>query len=403
MPRFHYRALRPSGGEVVGELVADDERDVAVQLQAVGNYPIEIAGATGGRPRSGRFVVRSGHIAARDLILFTRQLATLLGAGVALDRALSLIAEGGGRAARRRLAAELLGAINRGESFSRACANQSAMPRHYAMFVAAGEARGDIAAALERLGQVMERSRAASRALLDALIYPASVMVVACASISFLLGFVLPRFEVLLTSLQRDPPLAMQWLMAFSSLFQLLALPSAIVALAILGFFAVRNRDPAFRLALHRRLLRLPGLGSLIGKIEAERLLHLLGNLVSAGVQLPAAVAATRAAMTSEAFRAGLARTEQAIDRGEGVGAALAASGVLPGVAAELVRVGEETGDLAPMLLNAGEVLRREFEAMSLELIGLVTPISILVLGLLIGAVAAAILGTVMQVYDVAG
>jgi type II secretory pathway component PulF len=107
--------------------------------------------------------------------------------------------------------------------------------------------------------------------------------------------------------------------------------------------------------------------------------------------------------MTSEAFRAGLALTEQGVARGDGVAAALAASGVLPAVAGELARVGEETGELAPMLLNAGEVLRREFEAMSRELIGLVTPISILLLGLLIGAVAAAILGTVMQVYDIAG
>jgi general secretion pathway protein F len=84
------------------------------------------------------------------------------------------------------------------------------------------------------------------------------------------------------------------------------------------------------------------------------------------------------------------------------VAAALAAGGMLPDVAGELVRIGEETGELAPMLLNAGEVLRREFEAMTLELIGLVTPISIVLLGLLIGAVAAAILGTVMEVYDVA-
>jgi len=154
---------------------------------------------------------------------------------------------------------------------------------------------------------------------------------------------------------------------------------------------------------LHRRLLRLPGLGSLMAKIEAERLLHLLGNLVAAGVELPLALAATRAAMSNEAFRSGLEAAERGIERGDGVAASLAAGGMLPDMAGELVRIGEETGDLAAMLLKAGDILRREFEATSAELIALVTPISVVLLGLLIGAVAVAILGTVLEVYDVAG
>ncbi|HEX3953431.1 MAG TPA: type II secretion system F family protein, partial [Stellaceae bacterium] len=205
MPTFHYRALRASGGEIAGELVAADAREAAARLQALGSYPIEITAPSGSVPtaRGPAFGSTSGgrRVAARELILFTRQLGALIGAGVTLDRALSLIAGGRGRAATRALAVDLLAAINRGESLSRACAEQPRLPRHYAMIIAAGEARGDIGAALDRLGDVLERSRATSRALLDALVYPASVMVVAAVSVSFLLGFVLPRFEVLLGSL----------------------------------------------------------------------------------------------------------------------------------------------------------------------------------------------------------
>jgi general secretion pathway protein F len=402
MPRFEYRALRPTGTEISGELVAADECDAAARLQALGSYPIEITAASGRRLIARRLAKGGGRLAARELILFTRQLAALIGAGVALDRALGLIGGARGRAAGRRLARELLAAVNRGESLSHACRSHPGMPRHYAMIIAAGEARGDIAAALERLAQVLERSRATSRALLDALIYPASVLVVACVSISFLLGFVLPRFEVLLTSVQHEPPFAMRVLLALSAAFQHLALPGVIVSLGVIGLFAVRYRDPGFRLAFHRRLLGLPGLGSLIGKLEAERLFYLLGNLVSAGVELPAALAATRAAMTSEAFRAGVALTEQGIERGDGIATAFAASGILPEVAGELVHIGAETGDLASMLLKAGDILRQEFEATSVELIAVVTPISIVLLGLLIGTVAVAILGTVMEVYDLA-
>jgi general secretion pathway protein F len=207
---------------------------------------------------------------------------------------------------------------------------------------------------------------------------------------------------VLLTGVAHEPPLAMRVLLALSTAFQTLALPGAVIALGLLGLFLVRYRDAGFRLAVHRRLLGVPGLGPLIGKIEAERMFYFLGNLVSAGVDLPAALVATRAAMTSEAFRAGLLLTEQGIERGDGIATAFAASLVLPEVAGELVHIGEETGDLAAMLLKAGEILRQEFEATSVELIAIVTPVSIVLLGLLIGAVAAAILGTVMEVYDFA-
>lgn len=406
MPRFHYRALRSNGGEVAGELVASDQRDAAARLQALGSYPIEISEPADGEAaapsaRSLRSIT-GRRIGQRDLILFTRQLAALIEAGVSLDRALGLIGGGRGRAAGRLLASELLASVNRGESLSHACADLPRLPRHYAMIVAAGEARGDIGAALERLAELLERSRDTSRALLDALIYPASVMVVALISISFLLGYVLPRFEVLLTSFQREPPLSMRILLLLSAVFQQGALPLAGVIAAGLLFVALRYRDPAFHLALHRRILALPGIGSLIAKLEAEKLLHLLGNLVASGVDLPAAVAVTRAAMTSEAFRAGLLLTERGLERGDGIAASLDAGGMLPALAGELVRIGAETGDVATMLLKAGDLLRAEFEATSRELIGIITPVAIVVLGLMIGGVAAAILGTVMEVYDLA-
>src|SRR5438067_5831805 len=403
MPRFRYRALRPTGAEIAGEMVAADEPDAVARLQAIGSYPIEISAPAARRFFGGWLSSMRGQISARDLILFTQQLAALIGAGVALDRALSLIGGGRGRARGTRLAMDLLGAVNSGESLSRACAEQPGLPRHYPMVIAAGEARGDLGAALERLAAVLERSRATSRALLGALVYPISVFVVACISVAFLLDFVVPRFEVLLTSFQREPPLMMRLLLTLSGLFQEFALPGGLTLVAIIAGVTVADRDPRVRLALHRRLIGLPGLGALLAKIEAERLLHLLGNLVAAGVELPAAVAATRAAMTNEAFRDGLEAAERGIERGDGVAAALAAGGMLPEMAGELVRIGEETGDLPVMLLEAGDILRREFKATSAELIALVTPISVVLLGLLIGAVAVAILGTVMEVYDVAG
>ncbi|HYM71420.1 MAG TPA: type II secretion system F family protein, partial [Stellaceae bacterium] len=293
-------------------------------------------------------------------------------------------------------------AVNRGESLSRACREHPGLPAHYAMVIAAGEASGDIAGALDRLADVLERGRETFRALVGALIYPASVLVVACLSVSFLLSFVVPQFATLLESFRREPPLAMQFLLALSGGFQVAALPLAALIAAVTGFVVFRRRDPGFRAAFDRRLLQFPGLGKLLTKGEAERLAFLLGNLVAAGVALPDAIAATGAATANAAYHSGLATARQAIERGDKLSDALGAAALLPELALELVRVGEETGDLATMLLKASDILQREIEATTTEIIGLVTPVSIVLLGLLIGVIAYALLGTVMEVYDFA-
>jgi type II secretory pathway component PulF len=191
-------------------------------------------------------------------------------------------------------------------------------------------------------------------------------------------------------------------LLLLSGWFQQAALPLTLLFALVVVYLVYRRRDPAFRASLDRRLLGLPGLGRMLGKSEAERLAYLLGNLVAAGVPVPDALAATGAAMTNANYAAGLAAAERAVARGDRLSAVLAEGKLLPETALELVRVGEETGDLATMLAKAGDMLRREIEAATTELIGLVTPISIVLLGLLIGLIAYALLGTVMEVYDFA-
>ncbi len=398
MPRFRYRALRRSGDPIEGELVADDERAAALHLQSAGSFPVEIAPASSAPalPRRG-----GRKLSARESVLLTRQLAALLGAGVALDRALALIA--GERTGRRaRLAASLRAAVERGESLSRAWTREGAFPRTHATVIAAGEARGDVAGALARLALIVERNDAIRQSIVGALIYPASVLVVACLSVAFLLGFVVPRFAGLLAGVQHQPPLAMRALLAVSSFVQNDGLWAAAAIVALAALLVVQWRLASFRLAVDRGLLALPGIGTLLRKIEAERLAFLLGTMVAAGVGVPTAIAAAREGAAHEALGAALADAGRFIERGDGLTAALAASRLLPDMAVELVRIGEETGDLAPMLLKAGDILHGEIAATTTHWIGLVTPLAMIVLGLLIGGIALAIFETVLETYDVA-
>ncbi len=401
MPRFRYRALRQSGGEIEGELLAADERAAASHIQDQGSYPIEIAPSSAS-PRAAARARGIARLSSRELMLFTRQMAALLGAGVALDRALSLVASDRAAGRRARLAAALHASVERGESLSRALAEHSAVPHHYAAIVAAGEARGDLGAAFERLAALVERNRAIGQSLANALIYPASVLVVACLSISFLLGFVVPRFSALIEGFRAAPPLAMRFLLAASALFQDGSLPALALVLLGAAWFIARRRDPAFRVAASRRLLALPLVGALIAKVETERAALLLGTMLEAGVALPAALAAARDAAGNAALAAGLGASLRAVERGERLTASLEAAGAVPALALELVRVGEETGDLAPMLLKASDMLRKEIEATATEWIALVAPVSLVVLGLIVGLIALALFGTVLDVYDIA-
>ncbi|MBV8535053.1 MAG: type II secretion system F family protein [Alphaproteobacteria bacterium] len=401
MPQFFYRALQYSGAEVHGELTAADESEAVKQLQATGSFPIEVSAAASGRKAS-RTQGRQPPLPGRELVLFVRQLASLAGAGITLDRALTLVGTDGRRTPRARLAERLLEAIRRGERLSRACAAEPTFQHHHAMMIAAGEARGDVGGALERLATVLERRRAVTQSLTNALVYPVSVLVVAALSISFLLGFVIPRFEGLFTSFRHAPPLAMRLLLGVASAFNDYGPYAAAVAGLACAAIVFKWRDAAFRALLGRHLLSLPLIGPVIGKIEAERMTFLLGSLIVSGITVPNAVAATRDATQNETIRAGLATAALGIERGERVTPSLAAIGVLPEMALEFVRVGEETGELAPMLLRAGEILRKDVETTLAELISLITPVSTVALGLIIGVIALIIFGAILEVYDIA-
>jgi general secretion pathway protein F len=220
--------------------------------------------------------------------------------------------------------------------------------------------------------------------------------------VSFILAFVVPQFAALLETFRREPPAAMQFLLTLSQWFRNVAPPLAAILL-ILGLYVVfRRHDPRFRAGLDRRLLKLPALGRMLGRSEAERVTFLLGNLVAAGVPIVEAAAATAAATTNSAFRDGLTAAQGMVERGDRLSTALAARGLLPELALELVRVGEESGDVGTMLLNASDILRRDLEATTTELIGLVTPVSVVLLGLVVGLIAYALLGTLLEVYDLA-
>lgn len=400
MALFRYRTLQPSGSVVEGELEAADQQAAVARLQAGGSYPIEVALADG-TARDGTPSLTGAKLSSQDLALLTRELAILLGAGLPLDRALAVLRGLKGSPRVAAVAAELERALLAGESLSNACARHRAFPRSYAPMIAAGEARGDLAGALGRIAAMLERAHAVAQSITSSLVYPASVMAVALLSALLLLGFVVPRFEALLRDLNRELPPATQVLIALSSFIStfgpwlLLLLVGAGVAVA------VRLRDPAFRRTVDAKLLRVPLIGPLIMKIEAERFARLFGSLIEGGVEIPRALAIAGAAASNRATAAALVAAELRVLRGDTISTALAASDALPELLVELVRVGDATNRLPEVLARAADILKQEIDATLTRTIALLTPASTIVLGLLVGALMLGVFNAILEVYDV--
>jgi general secretion pathway protein F len=216
----------------------------------------------------------------------------------------------------------------------------------------------------------------------------------------FLLTFVVPRFEAMLREMHHELPAPTRAMLAVSGFLQATWPFLLVLLLGAAALFAVLLRKPGFRLAVDRRLLRLPFAGTLLQKIEAERYARLLGSLLAADVALPRAMAMAREAAANRAIAAALEDAETAVERGDFLPAALAHSGLLPELLVELARVGIETGRLPEMLTRVGDVLKREIEVTTTRFVSIVTPASTILLGLFVAALVLGIFSAVLEVYD---
>jgi general secretion pathway protein F len=402
MTRFRYRSVPPAGAAGVGEIDAADERAAISQLQAVGHYPLDIRPADDTPDAATAIPTQAIRLLpADDAALAIRQLATLAEAGVPLDAALGLTAELGAHPALADLVGRLRGHVQGGAALSTALAHEGHPfgPLAGAM-VRAGEASGRLGEALGRAALWLERSRDLGTAMRNALVYPAVLMAVAAAAILLLIGFVIPRFQIMFRDMADRLPWGTRAVMAVADG---LAAYGPFVALALLVAVALLRwyvGQPDGRLVWHGLLLRLPVLGHLMLKRDVERFARALGGLAGAGVALPEAVELARATLVNEAMRAATVELAGDIRRGVGPAEALARCGRFPPAVIGLVTVGQETGRLALMLDQTAELYRREVEALSARLTTLLTPVLTIGLGVVIAAIILALLLPILGLYE---
>ena len=406
MPVYRYRAVNPAGEIATGELDAANEAEIVGRLRDQGLMPTQIAHSssapaladttrTKDRPRRSMF--ESKTVTRDQLLAITRELSTLLRAGLTLDRALEVLI---GLAPTPVTAALMQGIrddVRGGKSLSQALdTRREVFSRFYVNIVRAGEAGGALGAVLQRLSDTMERNKELRESVKSALIYPVILVCVAVASVALLLIWVVPQFEA--TFAQAGKALPLPTLVVVTAGKFMRAWWWALAAVIALGimWYRSRGRNPVVRHRRDARLLRIPLLGDLIGKVETARFARTLSTLLANGVTLLAALSIVKETMTNVVMAGALDGVIGKLREGKGFGRPLADTGLYPRLASQMILVGEESGRLEEMLARVAEVYDREVQTAIKRFLSVLEPILILSLAVMIGGIVFSILMGVM-------
>ncbi|MCP5152297.1 MAG: type II secretion system F family protein [Ectothiorhodospiraceae bacterium] len=403
MPRYRYKAASAAGEVVGGQMDAPDREVVVRLLQGQGHVPIRVDEVAGTATGGGRRLFAPRRIRAADLGMFTVEMSTLLGAGLAVDRALEALRDLAQPGPLRSLIERLLTAVRSGQDLSAAMeAAPETFSRFYRSIVRAGEASGALEPALQGLAEFLERARALREATSQALVYPVILVFVAILCLAVILGVVVPRVEVMFADARVELPLATQVVVAVGDVIERWWWVIALLGIALwVGARRLLAREPV-RLRFDEAVLRLPVIGDLVSKVEAARFTRTLGTLLRNGVPLLTAIRIAKDVIGNLFVRAAVEGIATSVREGEGVARPLAEAEVFPRLAAHLVEVGERSGNLEGMLLRLADIYDGEVEVAVRRATSLLGPVLILGLGVLIAGIILSVLAAVLRVNELA-
>ena len=402
MALYRYKALNARGEMLDGQMEAGSDAEVALRLQEQGHLPVEARLASeGGLDPAWRTLFKPKPFSGQRLVQFTQQLATLLGAGQPLDRALTILLELPEDESARRTIADVRDAVRGGAALSTALERQhGTFSRLYVNMIRAGEAGGSLHDTLARLADYLERSRALKGRVVNAMIYPAILLVLVGFSVLFLLGYVVPQFAAMYESLDAELPFFSRFILGLGLFVRDWWLLLVVVPALAAWWFDRRRRDPATREALDAWLLRQRFAGPLIAKLETARLARTLGTLLRNGVPLLSALGIARNVLDNRTLAADVDAAADEVRNGIGLSVALGRGKRFPRLALQMVQVGEESGALDAMLLKTADTFEQETSLALDRMLAALVPVVTVAMALIVGVVIMAVL---MPLYDLTG
>jgi len=399
MPVFQYKAATADGETVNGTLSGTSRDQVIERIQALGQVPIRVDESTQATGVQGSRRLRSRRITDQDIANITRELSTLLRAGLPLERALVIMATLSEGERLQQMLENVREQIKGGATLADAMqAQEGIFNRFYINLLRAGESGGALGVVLERLAEHLEQSREIRETLTSALIYPAILIFVALISIFILLGYVVPQFSELFEGAGQVLPLPTRITIAVGATLQHYGWLGLLLIAGAVWLVRYQLSQPRSRYQWHARLLKFPLVGTIITRIEVARFARTLGTLLHNGVPLLKALAIVKDTVDNQVIATGLERVAGSLKEGQSLASPLAEMAQFPLFAVHMIRVGEETGRLEEILLQVAKIYDRETRVSIKRALALLEPVLILVLGVIIAAVIISILMAILGI-----
>lgn len=406
MPVFSYRALDQGGKTVKGVVDADGPSQARSKLRTDGLYVVDINPASGRRlkDRLPAFIPSSLRLRRSHLPLVTeatRQLATLLAAGVPLVTALATLQEQAGNQDFGRMLAMIREDVTKGDAFHAALARHGeAFSPEYVQLIRAGELAGALDDVLLRQADNMEKRADRQAKVMAALAYPAFMTLVGFGVLVFIMTFIIPTLTGLFDTLQAALPWPTRLLLGISELLKnYWYLVILVILLLIIGIHRYLTREANYQ-RFERLMFRLPLVGSLMKKLLLARAIRSLTVLSSGGVPLTTTLNVSADSLGKSAFAAALRRAAVLVGQGLSLADALGKSNLFPPIVLRMIAVGEQSGALTEMLERAAESHEDQTDRILSALTSMMEPIIILVMGLVVGFIVMAVL---LPIFDLSG
>ena len=397
MPRFAYAAINAEGSAVEGFTKADTVGEARTQLLNQNLYPVKIEEKRGAL----NFELTQAKVKKKELMHFTRQLAVFVKAGIPLTEAMEVIGDETTDVALQRTITDMVEDVRNGGTLSGAAAKHpEAFPTYYVGILGSAELTGKLDDTLDSLAGYLEREVETRSKVVSALSYPGVVMVLALFTVGILAGYVLPQFKPLFKELNADLPFATRALLFSADIFTVYWYGPFTLLCAIVGWFIWMRKTEKGKIFKDKFILKIPVISGIVEYAILERFCRILGAMVKAGVPLPDAMRTTTESTNNTVFRDRLVEAQAEMMEGGGFAKPLARTELFPGAARQMFKVGEETGTLDAQLEVAGMYFDRELESRIKSFTTMFEPLMIVMVGLLVGFVAVALVQAMYGVLD---
>jgi len=412
MANFQYIALDAKGEQTTGTVQAGSETDAVAQLRAQGLYPtkviqegkgnLSVAGKKAAAKARGKKKARGktgGRIKPKILMIFTRQLATLIDSGLPLLRGLTVLGKQEPNQVLRGTINSIADSVQGGSTFSESLAQHPRIfDKLYVNMVKAGELGGVLEVVLTRLAEYQEKAHKLKNKIVAAMVYPVIVMFIAVAILTFLMLFIVPKFKEMFADMGgAELPTISKVVFGFSDFMMKInfIVPNAVwILFSLFGvwlIFQFWGRTKGGRRLLDTFKLRIPLFGEIQRKSAVSRFSRTLGTLVTSGVPILQALNITKETAGNVVISEAISKVHESVKEGESIVQPLQASKVFPSMVISMVDVGEETGQLPEMLLKIADVYDDEVDNAVTALTSVLEPIMIVFLALVVGAIVFAL------------